>query len=215
MSDPTPEKPLRDIFGKEWKKIDIPKFSDESMQELEKLGYRIYELRGRTIHELARVGMYFASRWQNDESTLLDLPSLRTQVAILPQDPYMPSSEDKTLDEHREMLVNYRKQLATKITLPGSALMIGGATDYIELVYEHSKATQGKLFGKENGYCFTTTETSDGSRIVIVGQFREEGLTLDRVLEEKHYKGLRCAPLIVPYFPLDPSVISENLININ
>ena len=215
MSDPTPERPYSDILGEEWKKMDIPRFSDVSKQELEKLGFRIYELKGRTIHDLVRDGMRFATSWQNDEQSLLSLPSHRTEVAIFPTDPYMPRSSDKTFEIHRGMLVSYRKQLSKKITLPGSALMIGGVTDYIELALEHLKATHFKLFGKENGYRFATTETTDGSRIVIVGQYREEGLTLDRILQEKHYKGVWCTPLIVPFSPSDPSVISEDIVSIN
>jgi len=177
---------------------EIRKFSSETRKALEKEGYIIYELSGRSIGSFEKVGKPFYSTWYKDYPDLANLGSSKTEVAINPEKLVLPKSNNKTLKEHEKMVREFGLKLVRKI--PGVQAVIGEAPDYVEFVFLHFDKTGKRLFGKKYDYGFARTKTLIGSGNAVVGNFSAElGLEVFRCRDpEDRRAGIWLAPLIVP-----------------
>ena len=177
---------------------EVRRFSDTTRKALEKEGYIIYELNGRTIRSFNEAGRPFYSTWYKDYPVLANLPSRKGEAAINPEKLVIPKSNNTTLKEHEKMVGEFGLKLARKI--PGVKAIIGQAPDYVGLVFLHFDKTGKRLFGEKYDYGFARTKTLVGSGNAVVGNFSVElGLEVFRCRDpEDRRAGIWLAPLVVP-----------------
>lgn len=176
----------------------VRRFSAATRKALEKEGYVIYELNGRTIRSFNEAGRPFYSTWYKDYPDLENLPSRKGEVAINPEELVIPKSNNKTLNEHAKMVGEFGLRLVSKI--PGVQAVIGQAPDYVELVFLHFDKTGTRLFGEKYDYGFARTKTLVGGGNAVVGNFSVElGLEVFRCRDPQDRRaGIWLAPLVVP-----------------
>ena len=180
--------------------IEIKRFSTEARKALEEQGYIIYGLEGQSIRKLnLRAGREFWSeRCQEDYPVFEALTSMQSEVAINPEEPFLPGSNNRTLGQQEEMVGNFSKELEEKI--PGVKAVIGQAPDYLELLFAHLDRTGDFSFGEEYRYGSARTKTrTSGSRVANIG-----GLGSDNGLHVSDWPAglgsdsIYAAPLVVP-----------------
>lgn len=177
---------------------EVRRFSAATGQALEKEGYLIYELTGRSIGSLKEAGFPFQSTWHKDYPDLENLGSSKTEVAVNPEKLVLPKSNNKTLKEHEKMMGEFNLMLVRKI--PGVKAVIGQTPDYGELVFLHFDKTGQRLFGEKQDFSFARTKTLVGGGNAVVGNFSVEyGLEVFRCRDPKDRRaGIWLAPLVVP-----------------
>jgi len=180
----------------ETKKSEIKRFSPEQKDALEKEGYVIYKLTGKSIKDLREAGNHFESTWQPRYPGFEALRSRKSEVAINPNQLFLPKSSYKTYLEQESLVTKFNKDISAKI--PGIEAIIGEAPDYVELAF--LDPTDNHLYGEDiDGYC-TRTQTRIGLDMVCVGgPYRDSssGIHL-RYYSGDRYKHVFVAPLIVP-----------------
>lgn len=119
-------------------------FSPEAREALEKLGYRIYPLTGKSLSELKREGIeVFSSTSNTEEPEIWELPSRRMDVAINPNKPFLSGSEHLYYDEQEKAVSRFSQGLGIK----GAKAIIGAAPDYIELASVYHESSGQYLLG--------------------------------------------------------------------
>jgi len=174
----------------------IKKFSPETKEALEKLGYLIYSLTGKSIKNLKEEGMEFRRIWRRDYPDFEALTSIRSEVAINPDELFLPKSNYKTLKRQEEMVDEFSEELTKKIQ--GVKAVIGQAPDYLELAFQHLDKTKDYLFGEKYHYDSARTKTpTRGSYIASIGGsgYGWRGNSWSAGLG--HF-GVYAAPLVVP-----------------
>lgn len=188
-SIPTPESP-----------VEIKRFSDEQKEALRKEGYLIYGLTGQSIKTLRDAGRKFWSTWHEDSqfANLEALGSMQSEVAINPSKLFLPKSDNKTLAQQEDMVDKFSQELGKKVQ--GVKAIIGQASDYVELAFQHLDATQDYLFGKKYNYDWARTKTSiSSSSVANVGSFHAaHGLEVNYWYHGFGHDHMRAAPLVVP-----------------
>jgi hypothetical protein len=153
--------------------IEIERFSMEQKGALQKEGYFIYDLTGQSIKTLRDSGHRFWSMWHNSLPDFEAISSMRSEVAINPNSLFLPESNNKNLDQQREMVKKYSAELGKKIQ--GVRTIIGDAPDYAELVFKHLEITKNNLFRKKFASCdylrARTKTFTDDSLAAIVSCF--------------------------------------------
>ncbi len=173
-------------------------FSIEVSAKLIEAGYRIYKLKGQSLETLRNAGFPFWTAWHKDYPVFETLPSRLSEVAINPDQLFLPDSNNKTLKQQVLMV----EQFSRGLNLEEVEAVLGEAPDYEELVFT---ATEERLFGEKYDFCYTRTKTPvSKSRSVGVG-----GLDAKRGLGVRHFdlgrgfKSLFAAPLLVPRLNLN------------
>ncbi len=77
--------------------VEAKRFTDEQKEALVKEGYVIYELTGQSIKSQKEQGRKFWSTWHKDYSQFEALTSMHSEVAINPDQLFIPKSNNKTL----------------------------------------------------------------------------------------------------------------------
>lgn len=178
--------------------LSSKKFSPETKEALEKEGYLIYSLTGKSIKDLKKEGMKFLSRWHEKYPDFETKPSIHSEVAFNPKQLFLPNSNNKTLAEQEELVEHFSQKLSRK--MKGVKAIIGEAPDYVELIFNHLKQTGEPLFGLDYKYGFTRTETpAVGATVADVGNFVAAfGLYIDSMDPNKSDDLVWVAPFVIP-----------------
>ena len=180
-------------------RAEIIHFSDESRAALMGLGYLIYPLTGKSIKSLRDEGNRFWTDWHRAYPTLESLASGLSEVAINPNELFLPNSNNKTLAEQEALIGNFDKALRTKKRIPGVSAILGEAPDWAEVAFTHLEVTGERLFGEKYDYGFTRTKTRVESFSVLVGRFvADDGLSVDDSDPGLRHDSLWVSPLVVP-----------------
>ncbi len=174
----------------------IQEFTPEARKSLEDKGYIIYPLMGQSIETLRDGGKRFWSTWHKDFPELEEMKSRLYQVAINPEQLFLPDSNRKTLKEQEQMV----KKFSRSLEVDGVEAIVGEIPDYAELAFSHFDATGGRLFGQVYDYNYTKTVTSTGgSDVAHVGRFdADSGLAVFSWNRGEGRDDLFVAPLVVP-----------------
>jgi hypothetical protein len=180
--------------------VEIKRFSADQREVLEKQGFVIYGLRGRSIKILRDAGRKFWSTWHQDRqfADFEALGSMHSEVAINPSKPFLPKSNNKTLAQQEDMVGKFSEELGKKVK--GVKAIIGQAPDYEELAFQHLDATKEYLFGAKDNYDYARTKTpTSGSDVAGVGCFDAViGLGVGYWDARRGRDVVHVAPLVVP-----------------
>lgn len=178
--------------------VEIKRFSQEQKEALEKEGYLVYGLTGQSIKTLRDEGRRFWSLWNKELPDFEALGSMHSEVAINPNKPFLPKSNNKTLAQQEDMVGKFSEELGKKVK--GVKAIIGQAPDYAELAFAHLDATKEYLFGEKDNYDYARTKTpTSGSLVAYVGFFRAvDGLHVHYWFAGAGLGGVHAAPLVVP-----------------
>jgi len=176
----------------------IKEFSPETKEALEKEGYLIYSLTGKSIKDLKKEGMKFWSTWHEKYPDFETKPSIYSEVAFNPKHLFLPNSNNKTLAQQEKFVECFSQKLGQKIK--GVKAIIGEAPDYVELTFNHLKRTSERLFGKNYNYDYSRAKTPTvGSNVAVVGYFSAAlGLDVDYWFHGESHGDVWIAPLVVP-----------------
>lgn len=177
---------------------EVIRFSAEARNWLEREGYFIYALEGKSIRELRQSGLI-------QQSPYLEHPDFQqqqnwrtpaTEVAI--RWAWLDGSWYKTLPEQERMVADFSRKLSKKVK--GVKAIIGQASQYTEVALLHFKATGKRIFGWDQDYSFTRTLTSaPNGEMGFVGFFSEEsGLLVGFWPPNDRTDEIRICPLVVP-----------------
>lgn len=176
---------------------ELLRFSDEAREVLPKEGYRIYTLTGQSIRSEREAGRKFWSTWHRDYPDFEALMSMHSEVAINPEQLFIPKSNNKTLDQQLELITKFSKDLGKKVK--GVEAIMGEAPDYVELAFSHLEATGDRLFGEKYNYNYARTKTPVGAGVARVGDFRAAyGLCVDHWDRGHGGSSVFASPLVVP-----------------
>ncbi len=178
--------------------VKIKRFSNEQREALDRQGFVIYGLTGQSIQTLKVSGRRFFSTGDKNLPGFEAQGSMHSEVAINPNQPFLPKSDNKTLVKQEEMVEEFSQELGKKIQ--GVRAVIGQAPDYIELAFAHFDETKQYLFGAKDNYGYATTETpTSNSDVASVGEFRAfYGLCVDHLSRSRGNGKVFAAPLVVP-----------------
>ncbi|HUD04810.1 MAG TPA: hypothetical protein VMR59_02385 [Patescibacteria group bacterium] len=186
------------IVAPEAPKVEITPFTQEQLEGLRKEGLLPdYNLTRQSLAALRKARNPFWSTWHKDYPDFEAVPSRGSAVAFNPDKPFLPESNNKTLEQQLEMVARYNQELQQRV--PGVMAILGEAPDYAELAFTHFKQTGRRLFGSEHGYNYTRTQTQVGSGVADVGSFgADDGLDVDCWGPAGRGGNLFAAPLVVP-----------------
>lgn len=190
-------------------------FSPEAREALEKKGYLIYLLQGKSMEELRRekgepvLEKTQLDEWVNGEWVYHDTPgpfwtetTPATEAAINPNKVFLPGSDDKSFKYHQEIVETFSEEISKDIK--GVKAIIGEASNYVELALLHRDSTRKRLFKLGNKFVYTATRTLytvDGEDLVEVGEVSEDekGVHCYKYNIELHGKyDTWIMPLVVP-----------------
>lgn len=182
-------------------KPEIERFTNEQKKALKRLGFsRIYPFTGLSIRNWREKGKPFWSTWYQDPqfAEFENMPSKLSEVAINPNQLFLPNSNRKTLEEQEAMIKRFSKELATKV--PGVKAVIEEAPDYVELAFQHLERTGEYLFGKKYNFYSTRTKTIIfGSFVINIGDFHlRGGLDISGSYRDRRRDDLWVSPLVMP-----------------
>lgn len=177
--------------------VAVQRFSQEARETLEKQEYVIYELTGQSIKSLREAGRPFWSTWHKDYPDFEQLASRRSEVAINPNELFLPDSNNKTLAQQEKIVRDFSKKLTRKVK--GVEGIVGEAPDYVESVFAHLDATGVRLFGKDYDFRYTRTKTPTvGSDVASVGDFAaDDGLNVNNWNRDNGNSNVWVSPLVV------------------
>lgn len=178
--------------------VEIKRFSKEQRKALKEQGFVIYGLTGRSIKSLRDSGCKLWSDWHKSFRDFEALGSMRSEVAINPNELFLPKSNNKTLAQQEEMVEKFSQELGKKVE--DVEAIIGQAPDYIELAFKHLRATKKYLFGAEYNYHFARTKTpTSSSDVARVGHFGANGgLFVHFWRADDGVEDMHAVPLVVP-----------------
>lgn len=149
----------------------IKEFSAEAKETLEKEGYLIYSLTGKSIKDLKNEGMEF-DEYLNIHSggfpVFENSKSMQSEIAIKSKELFLRHATGKNFDQQKAVVENFSQKISHKIK--GVKAVIGEVSDYAELSFTYLNKTGKNLFdavGKEYDYgCYTRTKTLTPEGIV-------------------------------------------------
>ena len=184
---------------KEVTSIEVTRFSQEARTALEKDGYKIHTLTGQSIASLREAGRDFWTTWHKDNLQFEVLVSMQSEVAVNPDQLFLPKSNDKTLPQQEKMIKAFSQKLGKKI--PGVEAIMGEAPDYVDLTFTHLDATGDRLFGENHNYNYARTNTPTAvGQVAYVGSFFRSvgGLSVRDWPGAYGRARVFAAPLVVP-----------------
>ncbi len=180
--------------------VSVIRFSDEAKATLEKQKFVIYELTGQSIKSLRDSGRKFWTDWHKQYPDFESLTSMHSEVAIHPKQLFIDNSHNKTLAEQEEMIKKFSADLAKgRNRIPNVEAIMGEASDYVELAFQHLDTTGDYLFGEKYGYNYARTKTRVGAGVAGVGRFYPTyGLYVGYWHHDVGGDDVFAAPLVVP-----------------
>jgi len=195
---------LKELLDQSESIKDINHFFEDEKKKLIEDGAVIYELAGDTIGRQQESGRKF---WYvtNGGQQLLQLPSLRTEVAIYP-DPerfFVPKSGGKDLETIKALLREDAKNLRMRLKLDRiDEIVPNEASTLTELFFKHADKTGVLLFGSEFGFLYGITNNpinDQATRVANVGSADvEHGLCIRGWFHEVGNAHVHVVRLVVP-----------------
>lgn len=178
--------------------VQVKRFSPEAKQALEKDGWILYELSGKSINFLKAQGKQILIPSWLQGNSVLDLPSRSSEVAFCPdkQRFFLEGSFRKTEGQQDALFVPYAKSIEEKIS--GVRIIKGDGPDYIELVFKHSQDPEERLFGEKYNLYWTRTGTKVGHNRLLVGNFDDDWPEVNDCHPDNADDDLGLVPLAVP-----------------
>ncbi len=140
--------------------VDVKRFSKEARKKLEKQGFVVLELSGRTERQLRESYRdEFTKNQMNKDiipaeiATEADVPSMRSEVAIDPKSGYIKDSERMGYSQQYDKVQELSRKLQAKI--PGVRAIIGTSGDYVDTILTYKDQTGDFLLDLRK----TTTRT--------------------------------------------------------
>lgn len=158
--------------------VVLPPLSPETQRIVERMrhgGYAIYETTGKTPVAVKSEGMKF---WYLNPR-LEDLTAVPALLAFrkAPSEFFLPGGHNIPHDEQVKLIPGEQAKVDAKY--PGAGLVVreGKLSEWIELAWEHFRATDVRIFGRDYGYKSTWTDTYEskqpGARRASVGRWLE------------------------------------------
>jgi len=182
-------------------------FSPEAREALEKKGYLVYPLQGKSMRLMwKQIGLPESVLTEMERESLGPLFWITTtqvmEVAINPNQLFIPNSNNKSFKGHQKMVALFSEEIADDIK--GVKAIIGEATNYVELALLHREATGKSLFELNDKFVYVVTNTPyyndrPNDYLVEVGGEGERG-----VIVSPYYLGTQgkmdtwLMPLVVP-----------------
>jgi hypothetical protein len=145
-------------------------FSCTQRELLTEKGYSIYSLTGKTMSDLAGLGLHFWSEWQRGDD-IIKMPSLITEVAYYPGLPFLPDSSQTS---YRDLVIKtLLLTMDINQKIPGILFMIGSPVDYAEIALAQYIATGQTAFDLtgENVFAVTSASNRENDSQIVVGCF--------------------------------------------
>lgn len=206
--------------------VEVKRFSQEARKALEEQGFVIYSLTGQSLSSLKKSGYKFNphdSRLNEspDLETLCEilsgvatnkplalefpyfilLPSMRSEVAVKPDNFFLPESNKLTLQQQEELVGKFSEEIGSKVR--GVKAIIGQVPDYAELAFKHLDANKNGLEYNRawdlfrNEWVRTRTGMELGN-VAHVGLFINEGFLVNEWFYDQGSPMIYAAPLVVP-----------------
>lgn len=177
------------------------KFTEEARKSLEKKGFLIYELTGKTLSELEELGIRIAGEWWEEEQSLTGKTSRKSEVAITPEFYLFPDhfnpSRMFTFAEKQQAVEKFSNSLSRRIFgkgIKGVEAVIGEIPDYAELILQTKD--KKSMFSKDVGGIYTNTNIDEENKFWIM---LDKGIVIIGKVGNIHSKQFApVAPLIVP-----------------
>jgi len=148
---------------------------------------------GESINDLRDARFLIKFIGNSDDSVVESEPSLRTQLAVIKNDIFLPRSSYLTFDQQLEMLAEL--DISTRARIPGVKVILSRIATYTTLICRDT-AFYDIMDPRPKGIRSTTKLGQDG--ITIDSASLEHGIHIaKRPLQEKSM-GLYIVPLIVP-----------------
>ncbi|MCL4353043.1 hypothetical protein M1615_01060 [Patescibacteria group bacterium] len=133
------------------------RFSESAREYLLSEGYLIYELTGQSIEDLRKKeSLEINQHLDLSVANFEKLSSMRSEVAINPNNFLMQVSNNKTLPEQEIMIKAFSEKLKTEVR--DVEAVMGQVPDYAELWFKYKRETGGCLLGQR----FGRTKTPSG-----------------------------------------------------
>lgn len=180
---------------------DITKFDPETIENLERRGWFVCTLTGKTPEDIANIRPNeIEINIRLEDFELLTLPSQLTQIAIA-RDLYLPKSNNMTFGNQRDYL-EYFNNIVQK-EMPQVKAVMAGVSDWVEAISLFFSATRKTIFSRRDGYNYTVTSTNneDGKIMDIGGVVRKSGIRsidINHHSPEEPLKSIFLAPMFVP-----------------
>ncbi len=185
---------------KETAPVEVKRFSDEAREALTREGYVIYTLNGQSIRTQREAGRKFWSTWHSDKqyADFETQSSISSEVAVKPDAIFIPDSNNRTLDQQKDIIYNFSQKLGDKVK--GVEAVMGDAADYVGVAFAHLDATGERLFGEKDQYNYARTKTPTvGGSVARVGDFYADyGLRVNGWDADYRHGLVFASPLVVP-----------------
>lgn len=114
---------------------DLIQFTSEALDIL-KEGRKLYDLRGRTLRDFITEGRLTTAATYSfkDHPALLDMPSIRTQVAFDPNNLFLTNLMPHGMGQLTSALGEYNQVLSRQI--PDVVAVMGGVQTWIDLLFQ-------------------------------------------------------------------------------
>jgi hypothetical protein len=185
-------------------------FNQEQSRALERKGFTVFNLTGRTIATLRDESNPVYSTWHTREA-FERLPSLRSQVAVKQGETFLNLSSHSILTENLDQVDRYANRIGQEVR--GVTAIMGSVADYSELAFSYLKRTGEQIFGKKYTYtnfqyARTTTLAGHGDSSLAVA-YGNEGLIIQMCSTTGVSYDIHASPLLVPVSVLEGNTISS------
>lgn len=154
----------------------VREFSPGTLKDIERNHGVVFNPLEASLAKLVAAERPFWHITNRDNPDFMNLVSRPTQIVIFPQptDFYVPESNNKSLDQQRELLaVDEAEVVKRRWGIGGLRLSIGDVATHTGFVFAYFDKTnhQVRLHGGDYGYRYGRTETVVGSGVASVGLF--------------------------------------------
>lgn len=148
-------------------------FCTEALKDLAREGYYVAELRNIKMGSIEKHGGKFGSLWQNEDFRFTELKPSFLEVAIKLDEPIIPDSNFKTLDEHRKII---KEKFSSNVEgrIRGVEAGFLPVQDLIDLQYVVLHKEGINLFNVKNGINPVKIRTS-----TLIFDTKDEAKSLD------------------------------------
>jgi len=144
--------------------VETKSFSSEAREVLEKKGYIVYLLQGKSMRLMwKQKGEPRFDTLTSLERELLGPPywiatTPAMEVAINPNQLFLPNSNDKTFRSHQKMISIFSEEISDEVKT--AKAIIGEASNYVELALLYRDQTGKNLFKIDGEPVYTVTNTA-------------------------------------------------------
>ncbi len=184
------------------------RFTPEHKAALEKAGFEVYELKGRTYEEIIQAyptisfsrdfERYGKGTGGDELMDFLDaMKSRKTEVAIPRGARFLVPDSNLSQERQREIIDAMSDEIARNI--PGTKRIMGNALDYVELGAEYAERTHGgSLFGNWANRQQATTESGLYVGSMPATKSEPAQVHISHMRGGLNNEGPLAAPLVVP-----------------